>query len=60
MGSVSHCIKHVKMCKNADFQVHRTSNFLIVKRSPFEDWGKVPHFKIVLGAISEWVCFLSY
>ena len=45
MGSVSHRIKHVKMCKNADFQVHGTSNFLIVKRSPFEDWGKVPHSK---------------
>ena len=51
MGSVSHRIKHVKMCKNTDFQVHGTSNFLFVKGSPFEGWGKVPHSKNSFGGI---------
>ena len=57
MGSASHHIKHVKRCKNTDFQGHGTSNFLVVKGSPFEDWGKVPHSKNSLGAIFEWGLF---
>ena len=51
MGSVSHRIKHVKICKNTDVQVHGTSNFLFVKRSPIKDWGKVPHSKNSFGGI---------
>ena len=51
MESVSHRIKHVIMCKNTDFQGHGTSNFLFVKGSPSEDWGKVPHSKNSFGGI---------
>ena len=57
MGSAFHHIKHVKRCKNTDFQGRGTSNFLFVKGSPFEDWGKVPHSKNSLGAFSEWGLF---
>ena len=57
MGSVSHRNKHVKMCKNTDFQVYGTSGFLFVKGSPSEGWGNIPHSKIVLGAFSEWGLF---
>ena len=47
MGSVSHCIKHVKMCNNPDFQVHGTNSILFVKGSP----GKIPHSKNIFGGI---------
>ena len=57
MGSASHHIKHVKRCKNTDFQGHGTSNFLFVKGSPLEDWGKVPHSKIVWGRFLSGVYF---
>ena len=51
MGSVSHRNKHVKMCKNTDFQVYRTVSFLFVKGSPSEGWGKLPHSKNSFGGI---------
>ena len=61
MGSVSHRNKHIKMCKNTDFQVYRTISFLFVKGSPSEGWGQsIPILKIVLGAFFERGLFLSY
>ena len=51
MGSVSHRIKHVKMCKNTDFQVYRTISFLFVKGSPSRAGAKYPILKIAFGGI---------
>ena len=53
-------MKHVKMCKNTDFQVHGTSSFLFVKGSPLEGWDKVPHSKIVLGYFLSLGLFSSH
>ena len=46
-------MKHVKMCKNTDFQVHGTSSFLFVKGSPLEGWDKVPYSKNSFWGIFE-------
>ena len=58
MGSIFHCIQHVKMCKNTDFQVHGISSFQFVKGSLLEGWGKVPHSKNSFGEVFEWDLFL--
>ena len=41
MESISHLIRHVKMCKNTDLQVHGTSSFLSVYGSHLKGLGKV-------------------
>ena len=60
MGSVSHCIRHVKICKKTDFQVHGKSSFLFVKGNPLEEWGRVPHSKNSPGDFLSGFCFIVF